>query len=43
MPNTRTVESSKETLAAAFGLSAAITVVFNVVLAFVKDFNAGTQ
>jgi len=30
-------ESSKEATAAAFGLSAAITVVFNVVLAFVKD------
>jgi len=30
-------ENSKEATAAAFGLSAAITVVFNVVLAFVKD------
>lgn len=30
-------EASKEAVAAAFGLSAAITVVFNVVLAFVKD------
>jgi cation transport ATPase len=30
-------EASKEMAAAAFGLSAAITVVFNVVLAFIKD------
>jgi hypothetical protein len=30
-------EAIKESTAAAFGLSAAITVVFNVVLAFVKD------
>lgn len=34
---TMPVEVSKEAVAAAFGLSAAITVVFNVVLAFVKD------
>jgi hypothetical protein len=33
----RTSERAKEATAAAFGLSAAITVVFNVVLAFVKD------
>lgn len=31
------VEVSKEAVAAAYGLSAAITVVFNVVLAFIKD------
>ena len=30
-------EASKASVAAAFGLSAAITAVFNVVLAFVKD------
>lgn len=30
-------EDSEEVVAAAFGLSAAVTVVFNVVLAFVKD------
>ena len=30
-------EAAKEATAAAFGLSAAITVVFNVVLAFIKD------
>ncbi|HZD24953.1 MAG TPA: hypothetical protein VE631_01735 [Alphaproteobacteria bacterium] len=33
----RADEASKVSIAAAFGLSAAITVVFNVVLAFVKD------
>jgi hypothetical protein len=31
------IELSKEGTAAAFGMSAAITVVFNVVLAFIKD------
>ena len=30
-------EAAKASAAAAFGLSAAITVVFNVVLAFIKD------
>lgn len=30
-------EAAKDATAAAFGLSAAITVVFNVVLAFIKD------
>lgn len=30
-------EASKEAVAAAYGLSASITVVFNVVLAFIKD------
>lgn len=33
----KTVERTMEATAAAFGLSAAITVVFNVVLAFAKD------
>jgi hypothetical protein len=36
-PISRAAELSSEATAAAFGLSAAITVVFNVVLAFVKD------
>lgn len=38
-PNTQgpSADAAKENAAAAWGLSAAITVVFNVVLAFVKD------
>ena len=34
---TGTTEASKEAVAAAFGLSAAVTAVLNVVLAFIKD------
>lgn len=37
LPTAKKLAASKEATAAAFGLSAAITVVFNVVLAFIKD------
>jgi hypothetical protein len=35
--NVRASETTKEATAAAFGLSAAVTIMFNVVLAFIKD------
>lgn len=37
LPTATPIERTKEATAAAFGLSAAVTVVFNVVLAFIKD------